>query len=223
MRYHWPIFSAILALMLGTAMFTSLSAQSPERRLDMGVAGVRLADRDSARRFLDGYQYRTDQGVPTYYFYNSKITTVLKLTGLSYEDPYYITEIEVYNVGPEYQYRHFVLEKLGHFVSEAGVFVGFRQSGKGIAIALATGFPNLARDNVIGPKDLSGKLGEPSERQVNGSEEILIYSNDTEVVPPEGGAAAKVRYTARYRFYDRKLNRFLIRIEPVPAPPPPSD
>ena len=196
---------------------TLLTVEAQDRPFipDMSVAGVKLGDRTSAKAFLEGYQPRTDGGQPTYYFYNSHVTTVMKLTAASFDDPYFVTEIEVFNVGPEYQNRHFVLEKVGHFVTESGIFVGFRQSGRGLAVALIVGVPNIARDNMTGPKDVVNKKGEPNERVKNGAEDIFDYRLDS-IGLPDG--KTNYGYSAHYRFYDKKLNRFSMKIEPLNKP-----
>ncbi len=201
---------------------TGILGQSREKTPgpDVSVAGVRLGDRDSAKKFLDGYQYRTDGGVPTYYFYNSHVTTVLKLTGASFEDPYFINEIEVYKVGQEYQAKHFVLEKMGHFLTESGIHVGFRQSGADIAFSLTVGIPGVVGDSITHAKYVIKKVGEPTSRAKVGEEETLDYRVDNFALPTgdEAGRGQKYTYTAQYRFYKNKLNRFTMKIVPIVTP-----
>jgi len=212
--------ASVTVFFVMTAILVEVNAQGRKLTPDISVAGVKLGDRASARAFLEGYQPRTDGGVPTYYFYNKRITTVMKLTGVSFEDPYFITEIEVFNVGQEYQSRHFVLEKIGTFATESGIFIGFRQKGGDLALAMIVGVPNVGRSNMIGPKDVIKRQGEPNERARNGEEETFDYRLDTISLPsPEG--TTDYLYAAHYRFYERKLNRFSLRIEPSRKDEPP--
>lgn len=197
----------LLALLFATATF----AQKDSKPYDLSVAGVKLGDRESAKKFLEGFQPRTDDGKPTYYFYNSRITSVLKLTATSFEDPYFLTELEVFSVGESYQAKHFVAEKLGHFVSESGVFVGFRQSGGGLALALMVGVPNVARNNKLGPKDIVKMKGEPIEQKTDGETVIYDYRSDDLKLP---GSDVNYKYTAKYQFRNKSLKRFSMQIEP---------
>jgi hypothetical protein len=205
---------AVTVLLLFGSILTDIKAQQTAKLPDLSAAGVRLGDRASAKKFLAGYQYRIDGGVPTYYFYNSHITTVLKLTGASFDDPYFITGIEVYNVGPEYQNKHFVLEKLGHFLTESGIHVGYRQSGGDLAFSLTVGIPGVVGDSITGPKYVLKKIGEPDQRAKNGEEEIFDYRIDGFSLPysDETGRTAKYDYKAHYRFYRNRLNRFSMTI-----------
>ena len=188
-----------------------IDAQARVFTPDMSVAGVKLGDRVSAKAFLNGYQARTgESGKPEYLFYNAHGTTVMKLTAASIEEPYFVTEIEVFAVGESYKNRHFYLEKVGHFVSESGVFIGFRQSGGGMAIALITGIPNLSRDNMIGPKDLVNKKGEPTTRNKVEEKETFDYKLDT--IDIAGENAAKYGYAAQYYFSKNKLKRFSMKL-----------
>ena len=149
-------------------------------------------------------------GKPEYLFYNSQATTVLKLTAASNDDPFFIAEIEVFSVGESYTNRHFYLEKIGHFVTESSVFIGFRQSGGGLAIALLVGVPNLARNNMIGPKDLVNKKGEPTSRNKVEEKETLDYRLDS--IDIAGENAAKYSYAAQYYFSKNKLKRFSMKL-----------
>ncbi len=210
------LFIGILIL---CSAFLAVPAQVKRPAPDISVAGVKLGDRESAKAFLGEYQMRTDGGVPSYYFYNSRITSVLKLTAASFEDPYFVTEIEVYNVGKEYQQRHFVLDRIGTFATESGIFIGFRQKGKDLALAMIIGIPNVGRSNIIGPKDVVSRKGEPDERVKNGEEELFDY-RVADFNLPNGDGKTSYRYSAHYRFYERKLNRFSIKIEPIKKPLP---
>jgi len=207
-----------VAAILFTMTVALSAANAQERKVtpDISVASVKLGDRASAKAFLDGYQYRTDGGLPTYYFYNSRVTTVLKLTGRSFDDPYFITEIEVFGVGQEYQKRHFVLDRVGHFLTETGIHIGFRQSGADIAFAMTVGVPGVVGDSITRPDYVVKKIGNPSTRAKNGEEETFDYLVDSLSLTSAEGKA-DYRYTAHYRFYKRKLNRFILKIEPLPV------
>ncbi len=209
------LFAASFAAMF--TIFAIIAVQAQERQHstpEMGVAGLKLGDRESGKKFLRLYQPRTDQdGRPKYYFYNGRGTTVMKVTAASGEDPYFVTEIEVFDVGESYQERHYFLKDIGHFVTESGIFIGFRQTGKGLALALIVGVPNVGRSNIIGPKDVIRRKGEPDDQTVNDKEIIFNYS----------GLSVKIddvdyKYSAFYRFYKRELKRFIFKIEPQTKP-----
>ena len=188
--------------------------EKPRSTPEMSVGGLKLGDRESGRAFLEVYQPRTDEDVlPKYYFYNGQGTTVMKVTAASVEDPYFVTEIEVFGVGESYQKRHYFLKKMPHFVTESGIFIGFRQSGKGLALALIVGVPNVGRSNIIGPKDVIKRKGEPDDQTVNEKERIFNYGGQSVEI---GGVSYK--YSALYRFYERELKRFILKIEPQTKP-----
>lgn len=211
MKYLKPaIYCLSLILVLGIFALGQTKAFQP----DFSVAGVKLGDRESAKALLAGYSARRgDDDRPEYYFYNAQATSVLKLVAASYDDPYFITEAEVFAVGQSYQKKHYQLEKMGHYVTESGIFVGFRQSGKGMAIALIVGVPNLARDNMLGPKDIVKKKGEPMKRTEEPEDrEVFDYTLDEVAVPADAGK--KYSYAAKYSFRDKKLKRFSMKIEP---------
>ncbi|HMT09086.1 MAG TPA: hypothetical protein PKA82_13860 [Pyrinomonadaceae bacterium] len=195
------VFVSIVLLAIGCV---GQSKNSPE----LSVAGVKLGDRESAKKFLDGYQPRTDEGTCSYYFYSSRGTVVMKLTAASCEDKYMITAIEAFAVDETYTKRHFVADKLGHFVTENGIFIGFRQSGGGLAIALIVGVPNLSRSNMIGPKDVVKIKGEPATRNKDGKVETMTYRID-DVAVGEG----KYDYSSRFEFYGKELTKFEIKID----------
>jgi len=199
------IFGAVFILIV----FGSAFAQKKDTP-EMSVAGVTLGDRESAKKFLDGYQPRTDEGTCRYYFYNSRATTVMKLTAASCEDKHLITSIEVFGVDETYTKRHFVADKLGHFVTESGLFIGFRQTGSGLALALIVGVPNIARNNMIGPKDVVKIKGEPAERNKDGKVETIKYKIDGVSVESK-----PYDYSSRFEFYGKEMTRFEMRIEPA--------
>lgn len=177
---------------------------------ELTVAGLKLGDRESGKAFLHLYQPRTDEdNVPKYYFYNGQGTTVMKVTAASIEDPFFVTEIEVFRVSEAYQKRHFFLKDTGHFVTESGIFIGLRQKAGNLALAMLVGVPNIGRSNIIGPNDVIRRKGEPDDRETKDKEETFDYRIENIQV---GGADHK--YSAFYRFYKRELKQFIFRIEP---------
>ncbi len=212
MRISFSYF--IVSLLFSLSIAGTLSAQATAGVPDMSVAGVKLGDRESAKKFLDGYQPRTDEGTCTYYFYNSRATSVLKLTSASLDEPYFITALEVYEVGDDYRNRHFVAEKFGRFLTESNVFVGYHQSGRDMAVSLLVGIPNLTRTNSIGPNDILKKKGRPLEHTTTGKVDLLRFQFDDIKVPD---STAAFRYIAEYKFYKRELTRFSMKITPASA------
>lgn len=200
-----PIYFALLMVLVVSSSFAQ-KKDSPE----MSVAGITLGDRESAKKFLDGYQPRTDEGTCSYYFYSSRATTVMKLSAASCEDKHMITAIEVFGVDDTYTKRHFVADKLGHFVTESGLFIGFRQTGGGLALALIVGVPNIARNNMIGPKDVVKIKGEPAERTKEGKVETIRYKIDGVSVDSK-----PYDYASRFEFYGKEMTRFELRIDPA--------
>ena len=134
----------------------------------MSVAGLRLGDRESAKAMLSEYQpSRMTDDSPAYSFYNKNADTVMKVTA-SPEDRFFITGIEVYAVDESYRTRHFQMENVAHFATESGVFIGWTQSGKGIAATLIIGVPYPLGVNSIGTKEIVKRYGEPTTRTRNG-------------------------------------------------------
>lgn len=207
-----------------TAIFTALFllsaiaafGQAKKNVVDLAVSDIRLGDRASAKKFLGDHQYGEENGAAVYYFYNSRVTSVLKLTAADMADPYFLTAIEVFAISDKYQGRHFVADDIGTFQTESGVFVGFRQSGKGIALAMIVGIPNISRDSIIGPKDMVGMKGEPDERVPEDNAERIVYRVEKVNVPD--GAGRDFRYTGQYRFSGKRLRRFSMTIEPAARP-----
>ena len=206
--------TAAVSLFLALAAITN-SIVAQERTTapaNLSVAGVKLGDRESAKAFLAAYQPRTSDGVPTYYFYNKYATSVMKLTAASFEDPYFVTGIEVFAVGKDYQDRHFYLNKIGYFETESGVFIGSRQSGRGMAASLIIGIPYPLGVNSVNPKDIVRKNGEPSARNKTGNVESLDYRVDT--INLDGENASKFGYAAHFEFQKRRLQRYSITLLP---------
>ncbi|HEY8560270.1 MAG TPA: hypothetical protein VIL74_07825 [Pyrinomonadaceae bacterium] len=178
---------------------------------DLSVVGVRLGDRAGAQAFLKGFQPRIGaNGRPEYCFYNKAATQVLKLTGASFDDPFFITEIEVYKVGRDYRNGHFQADKISYFKTEKEIFVGYRQS----TASAITGIPNVDGKDNTGPKAVVKKIGEPTSRTSAGENEVLNYELPEIVLPVENGATAKFGYAAQYEFKDGKLKKFVLKIAP---------
>lgn len=202
-----------LAMIVSCAV-TGAKAQEKVKTVspDLSVVGVRLGNRATAKAFLEGSQPRIgEDSHPTYYFFNKSATQVMKLTGASFEDRFFITEIEVYKVGKSYSAPHFQAEKIGYFKTESGIFVGYRQSTASALI----GIPNVDGKDRTGPKTVAKKLGEPTERLTEGERETLIYKLPEIELADETGKTAKFAYSARYEYSDDKLKRFVLKISPL--------
>ena len=210
--HRYIVVLAAIILTFSTSVLQAQEKQPPTP--EMSVAGLKLGDRESGKAFLSSYQPRTDEdGLPKYYFYNGQGTTVMKVTAGSVDDPYFVTEIEVFWVGESYQKRHYFLKDKPHFVTESGLFIGFRQTGGSLALALIVGVPNVGRSNIIGPKDVIKRKGEPDNKVVNEKETKFDYHTDDAAF-----GDAKYKYTAFYRFYKKELTRFVLKIEPETKP-----
>ncbi|MBK7704515.1 MAG: hypothetical protein IPJ30_01760 [Acidobacteria bacterium] len=199
---NFPVSLLFTLILFSTWVF---GQSTPE----MSINDVKLGDRASARAFLTTYLPTTDeQGRTAYYFYNDLGKSVLKLTAASFDDPFMIVEIEVFTVGTSYQKAHNYLEKVGHFVTESKIFVGFKPS---VAAAII-GVPNLARDSRVGPKDLIKKKGEPTKRATENERDVYIYEIADVEITDEKGVKSKFDYTGRYEFRDKKLKRFVLAV-----------
>lgn len=189
-------------------MFSFSAAAQEKSSPELSVNNIKLGDRESGKAFLTPYLPTTDEnGRPAYFFYNNLGTQVMKLTAASFEDPYFLTEIEVFIVGKSYDKAHNYLEKINFFVTESKIFIGYRQSVKSMII----GIPNVGRNDRIGPKDLVKKKGEPTESIKDGEKEIITYNLPNIEINDEG-ANKKYDYSARYEFRDKKLKRFVLKI-----------
>lgn len=190
----------------------SFGALAQEKTLpEMSVNDIKLGNRDSGKAFLTQYLPTTDEnGRPAYFFYNNLGTQVLKLTAASFEDPYFLTEIEVFIVTKSYQKPHNYLEKINFFVTESKIFIGYRQS----VTTMIIGVPGVSRNDRIGPKDLVKKKGEPTESVKDGEKEIITYNLPDIEITDEKSTAKKYDYFARYEFRDKKLKRFVFKINP---------
>lgn len=194
------IFPLLVLFMSAGKVEGQKSVQTPE----MSVAGIELGNRESAKKILSEYIFRTgEDGRVTYRFYNKFGTQVMTLTAASAEDRFFITEIEVFAVDQSYTQKHFVARNFGYFVTERGIFIGYRQS----AFSMIVGIPNVGREDLIGPKDVVRKKGLPDSRVKEGRQETFTYKiSDIQIT--EGKAA----YQAVYNFYKNRLNRFSLKL-----------
>ena len=186
----------------------SVKAQTSDTAPEMSVAGIELGSRESAKAFLkSGYQPRVGKdGRPTYYFYNKWGSQVMKLTAASFDDPYFLTEIEVFSVGEKYQERHFQAEEVKYFETENKIFIGFKQS----TMNLIAGVKNKGSNNEITPKAVVEIKGEPSKRaDTDKNHEVLSYNIAAVKV---AGAKMEADYQADYEFYKKKLKKFSIKL-----------
>lgn len=208
--YSRTLFAAMIAVLL---FAFEINAQEKIATPELSVSGIKLGDRASAKAFLTGYSPRTEpDGRPAFYFYNKFATQVVKLTSKSFDDPYFITEIEVFAVGRSYQDRHFQTEKIGYFTTENGIFIGFRQG----ALSIIVGIPGVDRRERIGPNDVIKIKGSPNDRVKTGDEENVTYGL-ARIELPDEVAAGKINafnYSASYKFNKNKLRRFVISISP---------
>jgi hypothetical protein len=190
-------------LITGLAMIAVLGfyalAQEKNVLPELSVAGVKLADKESAKAFLSGYSPRkTDDGRAVYYFYNEFGTQVMKLTAESSDDPFFITEIEVFSVGAGYQNQHYVAKDFGVFSTENNIFIGSKQSASSMIFGAA---------NRTGPKEVLRKKGTPSKQEKTGESEIITY--DLAKIKLSDG---EFDYYARFEFSKSRLKKFILRI-----------
>lgn len=207
-RFFFLMFGLVIVF---TAVSGAAAQEGKTVSPDLSVVGIKLGDRSSAKAFLDGYQARiAEDGRPIFYFYNKFATQVMKLTGVSMEDRYFITEIEVYSVGRSYTAPHFQSEKIGYFKTENDLFIGYKQS-KASAI---TGIPNIDGKDMTGPKNVIKKLGEPTERLKEDKLETLVYKRPEVELPDENapGKMVKFAYSAQYEFKEGNLKKFTLKI-----------
>lgn len=206
-RYFCLVLCAAMIAVLGFSVLAQEKNVLPE----LSVSKIKLGDRASARVFLEGYSARKqDDGRPAFFFYNKFGTQVMKLTGASYEDPFFIMEIEVFAVDKSYQTQHYVAEKIGFFQTEKKIFIGYQQS----AASMLIGLPGVTRNDQIGPKDVIKKKGEPTERIKTGDDETVTYNLANVELPDESDATKTSRfsYFARYEFHKNNLMKFTLKI-----------
>lgn len=197
------------------AVFFAASVNAQEEKKispDLSVAGVKLGSRATAREFLKNFQPTFgEDSRPAYYFYNKFANQVMKLTGASVEDRFFIVEIEVYRVGKSYRAGHFQAEKISHFKTEKDIFIGYKQS----KASAWTGIPNVDGKDMVGSKTVVKKIGEPTERTKDGEKEVLIYRVPEIEIADENGKTASFGYSAQYEFNDGRLKRYVLKISPM--------
>lgn len=208
-RFFRPALCLALLVFFQIVSASATKAQEKPAEPELSVAGIRLGDRASAKTFLEGYApTRDENGRTAFYFYNGYATQVMKLTADSAEDPYFITEIEVYNIDETYQRKHFQAKKIDYFTTEKGIFIGYRQSVASILL-----FPGVSRNEMIGPKDVIKKKGAPTENVKQENLEIVTYKLASVEVPDETAGKTKTfDYLAQYDFFKNKLWKFKIKI-----------
>ena len=196
--------TAVSAVVILFAFSHSLLGQVAESKPELSVAGIQLGNRASAESFLSKYTPRiNDDGSVSYWFYNKFGTQVMMLTAVSADDPHFITEIKVFAVDSSYVKKHYVAKDVGFFVTENGIFIGYRQS----ALSIIVGVPNAGREDRIGPRDVIRKKGTPAERVKEDKIEKFTYNvSDVRV------ADMNSSYQASYRFYKNQLNSFEIKL-----------
>ena len=207
MKIKTCIFSLSLII-----LFTfGINAQTKtEIKPDLKVAEFELGNRQKAKDFFaKGYSPRRGaDDSAEYYFYNEFGTNVMKVVGASMDDPNFITEIEVYAVGNSYQEKHYYLKNTGYFVTDSGIFIGYRQS-----VASMILFPGVTRRDIIGPKDVLQIKGEPEEKFVNEKKrDVYVYKIPNVKIDGENGV---FNYEARYEFYKKQVKKFNLKITPA--------
>jgi hypothetical protein len=211
-KSHRLLYTAFTFVFIFTVTAAYVDAQRPAMAPDLTVSGMRLGDRVSGKAFLENFQPRTDGGRPTYYFYDKYAATVMKVTAASFDDPYFVTEVEVFAVDESYRNRHFYLDKVGFFETESGIFIGTRQSARGIKMTMIFGSPIPLGMMSNGLKDILRKKGEPTERNKSGKDETMDYK--IEAIDIGGESPTKYGYEARYEFNSRRLQRYSMKILP---------
>jgi hypothetical protein len=135
---------------------------------------------------------------------------VMKLTGASFDDRFFITEIEVYRVAKSYQAPHFQAEKISYFKTENNIFIGYKKS----TASMITGIPNVDGKDATGPKTVVKKMGEPTDQSKTVELETLIYNLPNLEIADENapGKTLKFKYSAQYEFNEGKLKKFILKI-----------
>lgn len=204
------VFFRNAAVLLLTVLFFNFNIFSQDKKSEpeLSVAGIKLGDRASAKKFLGTYSAGTgDDGEPQYSFWNKFGNQVMKVHALSFEDPFFITKIEVFYAPQSYMGRHYVLKDQGYFVTENDIFIGFRQS----VASMIIGVPSVGGNDRIGPKDIVRKKGEPTTRTKEEKREFLTYDLGKIDIDIDG-KKENVNYTAKYETSKNKLRRFSIEI-----------
>ncbi len=205
--YRLAAFSTFF-LIFHVVNLSTINAQDSESTPEMSVVGVKLGDRESAKKYLlPGHLPRIDEeGRASYFFYNEWGTQVMRLTVVSVDDPYFVTEIEVMAVGESYRKKHYQDKENGLMMTENGIFIGFRQTAMNFII----GVRNAGKANTIGPGEVVKIKGEPETREKVGEKgEVFTYSiSDVTLTDVD----LKANYEARYEFAKNKLSKFSIKI-----------
>lgn len=128
----------------------------------------------------------------------------MKITAASIDQPLYITAIEVFAVDRQYTKKHYIADKIGFFVTERGIFIGYRQS----AMSMIVGIPNAGREDKIGPRDVIRKKGTPTEIVKENKLQVFTYK-----LPNVSLSDGSANYQARYEFYKNSLYKFEIKLE----------
>ncbi len=205
----FALFSATAFVLIFFAVpaFAQKSVIKPE----LGVAGFKLGDEETAKTKLQGYSPRYDNELsqPRYFFYNEYGTQVMAITALSKERPFLIVGIEVFAVGESYQKKHFQMKGVNSFVSESGFYIGEKPSAKSLIFAVA---------NVTGAKEIIKKMGAPeADEKTDKKVRVLRYRlseiKDLKPLEDKNKELNVGAYTAQFRFVKNRLNRFSIGVE----------
>ena len=206
---YYRFVALLSAVVIFQIAFASIAkAQETKAKAELSVAGIELGNREKAKAFLSqGYSPRvSEDGRPAYYFYNEWGSQVMKLIAASFDDPDFITEIQVFAVGESYQQKHYQADKIKYFETENNIFIGFKQS----AMYFIAAAKNVGSRNIIGPKDVIQIVGEPGERiKKDEKHEVINYNLSDVKLPDENTDAA---YQASYEFYKKNLSKFTIKI-----------
>lgn len=208
-----PVIRSIISVFL-IILFHSVASALSEAP-ELSVNDVRIGDRDSARKFLSGYGPTFgEDGRPAYFFYNKFATQVMKLTAASWEDRYFITEIEVFAVGRSYKRKHFQLKDIGYFKTGEGVFIGYRQSAMSVISGFAIGVNDPGGKNRVRMDKVEELYGEPDEMIEDGETVSFVYADQDVEIP---GLKDTADYEAIYEFTKNKLRRYRISIKLPPS------
>lgn len=204
------VFFRNAAVLLLAALFFNFNIFSQDKKSEpeLSVAGIKLGDRASAKKFLGNYSAGTgDEGEPRYSFWNKFGNQVMQVYALSFEDPYFITKIEVFYAPQSYMGRHYVLKDQGYFVTENDIFIGYRQS----VASMIIGIPSVGRNDRLGPNDIVKKKGEPTTRTKEEKREFLTYDLGKIDIDIDGKKET-VNYIAKYETNKNRLRRFSFEI-----------
>ena len=203
------VFFVLLCFVLIVSAANQASAQAAQMEPELSVAGFRLGDEESAKTVLQSYspRYDNDLNQPKYFFYNGYGNQVMSVTAYSRERPFLIVGVEIFAVGESYQKKHFQMKDKNSFMSESGFFIGARPSAASLIFAI----PNVTR-----PKGIIKKKGLPQADEKSGKVRTLRYQFGA--VKELEAQEIKLKninfgtYTAEYRFYKKRLNRFSISV-----------